>query len=98
MPLPILNTSCPGDDSLLDRLGRILTLPPTPEGFHNFSPGSRSAPRVKGPPQDPPTPEGLNMRNPPAKWLSCFLTCPPLGIGSVARSMPILRRCKVSRL
>jgi hypothetical protein len=44
------------------------------------------------------------MRNPPAKWLSCFLTCPPLGIGigigigSVARSMPILRRCKVSRL
>jgi len=50
--------------------GRILTLPPTPEGLYNFSPGSRSVPRVNGLPQDPPTPEGLNMRNPPVKWLS----------------------------
>jgi len=46
------------------RWGRILTLPPTPEGLHNFSPGSRSAPRVKGPPTRSANPGGVEPAEP----------------------------------
>jgi len=69
-------------------------------GYTTIAPGSRSAPGVIDSPNTPPTPERLNKGNDSSEVSAVMETADrrPLGIGSVVRPIPILRRCPMPGL